>query len=132
MEGLEGCSGCRFPFRRALAVAARRVGRGVIGGGGLWKSIDGAASWRNVFPGNVYALAINPRNPMTIYAGAHDGLERSTDGGLNWTMIPRSPGLVSVLALDPQNPDTVYAGGQGGLFAITFSRHPGPHDPRRP
>jgi len=87
--------------------------------GGLWKSIDGGANWRNVFPATVYAVAINPRNPATIYAGTDDGLERSTDGGENWTMIPGGPGRVTVLALDPQDPTTVYAGGQGGLFAMS-------------
>jgi photosystem II stability/assembly factor-like uncharacterized protein len=85
--------------------------------GGLWKSIDGGTNWRNVFPANVYALAINPRNPSTIYAGAENGLAQSRDGGETWSIIPGGPGRVTVLALDPQDPNTVYAGGQGGLFA---------------
>jgi photosystem II stability/assembly factor-like uncharacterized protein len=90
--------------------------------GGLWKSIDGGANWRNVFPANVYAVAVNPQNPATIYIGVDGGLARSMDGGENWTMIPGGPGRVTVLALDPQDPDTVYAGGQGGLFAIRFAQ----------
>jgi photosystem II stability/assembly factor-like uncharacterized protein len=87
--------------------------------GGLWKSTDGGANWIKVLSANVYAVAINPQKPATIYAGTDNGLAQSTDGGENWTMLPPGPGRVRVLALDPQDPTTVYAGGPGGLFAMS-------------
>lgn len=111
MDGATQTSSPSCPGYAAMAPAA-----------GLWKSTDGGANWRNVFPATVYAVAIDPRNPATIYAGTDNGLARSTDRGANWTMIPRGPGRVSVLALDPQDPDIVYAGGEGGLFAIRLEQ----------
>lgn len=87
--------------------------------GGLWKSIDSGAHWFNVLSANVYAVAINPQNPTTIYAGTDNGLAQSTDAGENWTMLPPGPGRVRALVLDPQDPTTVYAGGPGGLFVMS-------------
>jgi hypothetical protein len=78
-----------------------------------------------VFPGIVYAVAVDPQNPATVYCGTDDGLARSADGGENWTIIPGGPGRVTVLALHPQDPETVYAAGQGGLFAIRFNEKRG-------
>jgi photosystem II stability/assembly factor-like uncharacterized protein len=88
-----------------------------------FKSTDGGATWQNLFassPTNVYAVAINPRNPGTIYAGTDNGVAQSSDGGENWTPILGGPARIRLLALDPQDPNTVYAGGPAGLFAISL------------
>ena len=115
--------------------------------GQIFKSTDGGANWDtplareasglvvkgarlNSFPGN--ALAIDPRNPRTVYVGgtyftsvqkdAGIGVLKSLDGGATWSGV--SSGLpspnpasnqgnsafVNTLAIDPQNPSTVYAG----------------------
>jgi photosystem II stability/assembly factor-like uncharacterized protein len=66
--------------------------------------------------GFVYALAIDPLNPSTLYAGTLGGVYKSTNGGERWTAV--SVGLtiahVRVLAIDPAHPDTLYAGTSGG------------------
>ncbi|MBO9362486.1 MAG: hypothetical protein J7452_09815, partial [Thermoflexus sp.] len=65
----------------------------------------------------VSALAIDPRNSNTLYAGTlGGGVFKSTDGGGSWSAF--NDGLthlfVYALAIDPANPDTLYAGTWGG------------------
>ncbi|MEW6296455.1 MAG: hypothetical protein AB1671_01770 [Thermodesulfobacteriota bacterium] len=69
--------------------------------------------------GTVWALAIDPVNPTTLYAAtAGNGVFKSTDGGRRWTAI--NAGLadlfVTTLALDPLAPSTIYAGTWGAVF----------------
>ena len=104
---------------------------------GVFKSTDGGATWvhssnglpRLAGPGSshhdVLALAINPANPATLYAGvtsfASDGasgsIYKSTDGGANW--FESGTGIagqdVRALFLDPADAsgDTIYAGTGG-------------------
>lgn len=69
----------------------------------------------------VSGLAIDPRNPATIYAGTYGGVFKSTDGGAHWQAM--NTGLnnlfVRALAIDPLNPATVYAG--VGVFPMSFA-----------
>jgi hypothetical protein len=60
------------------------------------------------------ALALDPQNPSTIWAGG-TGLFRSTDAGLSWSPAGGLPGSgdVQALAIDPENPRTMYAGSKG-------------------
>ncbi len=98
--------------------------------GGVYKSIDGGASWSPVINGlstkSVQALAIDPNNPDTLYAGTLDGgVFRSINGGGSWSSY--NAGLngtedVTVMAIDSANPATLYAGFSGfGIFKITDS-----------
>src|SRR5262249_49951401 len=87
--------------------------------GAVWQTTDGGATWRNLLSaGSVWALAVDSRNPGTVYASTSAGLVMTSDGGEDWLEIPGVPVSVS-LALDPVKPNTVYAGGRGGLFAVT-------------
>src|SRR5438477_1246775 len=81
-----------------------------------------AEIWRPVGPQGayVYALAIDPWTPTTLYAalfidgtsGGH-GVFKSTNGGSSWS--PANTGLpqphpIGSLAVDPVNPAILYAG----------------------
>ncbi len=102
---------------------------------GVFKSVDGGATWRASNAGlgsgspNVWirALVIDPRDPATIYAASlHHGVFRSEDGGRSWA--PASQGLpragagfqeILSLILDPRSPRTLYASSLGGVFRST-------------
>src|SRR5882724_10756771 len=92
--------------------------------GGVFKSMDGGASWSAIGLINVSALAIDPLTPTTVYAGigtfdmgALGGVFKSTDGGASWNAVALidpgpftycSPcGGVSALAIDSLIPTTI-------------------------
>jgi photosystem II stability/assembly factor-like uncharacterized protein len=71
----------------------------------------------------VWALAIDPQTPTTVYAsvspygGTLSGVLKSTDGGANWIAVNNGlPYLPGALAIDPEAPTTLYAGTGGGVF----------------
>jgi hypothetical protein len=81
--------------------------------------------WVGIGPdsGNIEALAIDPQNSKTLYAGTPGGLFKSTDGAATWRLsnyglptpnIGYAPAsTVTSLAIDPQTPSTIYAGVRG-------------------
>ena len=95
-------------------------------GGGIFKSIDGGKTWRQLskgLPGNIVQanLAIAPSAPKMLFAAVKTKtiakLYRSDDGGETWhgtTDDPR-PGLgigggdLPVVRFDPKNPQIVYS-----------------------
>ncbi len=93
-------------------------------GGDIYKTIDGGANWVRSGPevdfGGVYALAVDPETPTTVYAGAN-GFFKSTDGGGSWTSFANElEGLtVKALAIDPRAPSTLLAGTGNGVFRST-------------
>lgn len=93
---------------------------------GVFKSTNGGSSWRAVAHFlNVSALAIDPLDPQTIYAGT-DGswVFKSTNGGQSWRAADSSlPGLyVQALAIDPKNPQTIYVGTRVGVVSEKHER----------
>jgi regulation of enolase protein 1 (concanavalin A-like superfamily) len=105
--------------------------------GGIWRSDDGAVSWRPVddFMTNlaIASLAINPRNPDEMYAGTGEtfgnadsirgaGLFKSVDGGVTWTQVSsqsRGPWPdVRRVAVSPDG-TILLAAGRNGFFRST-------------
>ncbi|MEM1144322.1 MAG: glycosyl hydrolase [Pseudomonadota bacterium] len=95
----------------------------VLQGDGIYKSVDGGATWKHMgLAGTrtITTLRINPRNPEIIYAAAlgdpfsasdSRGVFRSTDGGKSWEKIlfkSSQTGAVD-LSMDATNPSVLYA-----------------------
>src|SRR5215813_9286739 len=78
----------------------------------VFSTRDGCAQSGGPPGGGIYALAIDPSSPATVYAGTSGGVFKSTNEGLSWTAI--NSGLVqthvSSIAIDPTNSATIYAG----------------------
>jgi len=60
----------------------------------------------------VYGLTVHPKEPRTIFAGADDGIYKSTDGGQGFARLdsPMNTREVWKIAIDPSNPDIIFAG----------------------
>lgn len=85
-------------------------------GGGVFKSVDGGASWQQqttIGEDYIYGLAIDPVTPTTVYCATHtQGVWKTTDGGELWKLS--STGLsdysTRALAVNHLNPATVHVG----------------------
>ena len=90
----------------------------------ILKSTDGGTTWRDsnagLSQGLIRAVAIDPTNPSTLYAGNSGGVFKSRDGGSSWSVMNEGLGslVVHALALDAQTA-TVYAATESGVFART-------------
>ncbi|MGH9465370.1 MAG: VPS10 domain-containing protein, partial [Thermoanaerobaculia bacterium] len=132
------------PYRggRAAAVAGVPGEAGVYyfggTGGGVWKTIDGGVTWKNVsdgfFGGSIGAVAVSEWDPNVVYVGggevtvrgnvSHgDGVWRSTDAGKTWRHVglPDSRHIPR-LRIHPRDPDLVYAAVLGHLFGPNRER----------
>lgn len=91
-------------------------------GNGVYKSVDGGASFSNMGlkdSRQVGDIIIDPRNSDVVYVAAEGsvwgpggdrGLYKTTDGGKNWTKvlnISDNTGVNNVV-FDPRNPDVLY------------------------
>jgi len=97
--------------------------RAVSYGDGVYKSIDGGASFKNMGLKNsehIGMIKIDPRNSDVVYvaaygplwkAGGDRGLYKSVDGGKNWEKVLEISEYTGVneVHLDPRNPDVIYA-----------------------
>jgi photosystem II stability/assembly factor-like uncharacterized protein len=97
--------------------------RSVSLGDGVYKSVDGGKSWKNMGlekSEHISKVLIDPRDSNVVYVAAQGplwapggdrGLYKTTDGGKTWTQslkISENTGVTDVI-LDPNNPDILYA-----------------------
>ncbi|MEM6455319.1 MAG: glycosyl hydrolase [Acidobacteriota bacterium] len=97
--------------------------RSVAFGDGVYKSVDGGQTWRNMGledSGHIGMVVVDPRDSNVVYvaamgplwnSGGDRGVYKSTDGGETWNRILHvsdNTGAAEV-HLDPRDPDVVYA-----------------------
>jgi photosystem II stability/assembly factor-like uncharacterized protein len=79
--------------------------------------------WQSIGPdgGTVNALAIDPLDSATLYAGTGNGVFKSSDAGQSWRASNDNLGgsNVTALLIDSTTPSTVYAGTHDGVFKST-------------
>ncbi len=108
-------------------------------GGGVWKSVDGGATFSPIFDKYVQSIGVvklDPKKPdEVIWVGTGEtwtrnsvsignGLYKSTDGGNNWVEIPgfEQSERIASIAINPNNTDEIYVGVLGALWSDNETR----------
>jgi photosystem II stability/assembly factor-like uncharacterized protein len=86
-------------------------------GEGMFRSLDGGQIFRRAcegmfVEGHVRALAVDPRNPATLYLGSEHGLFVSADGADFWTRLPAPLDGMQVWSIwvSPSQPGLIVVG----------------------
>jgi len=87
---------------------------------GVMASRDGGSSWKRLSNGakgpvDFHALTVSPMNSDILY-GIHAGLQKSTDGGVNWRIIGKAPEKLFSLAASATSKSVLYAATMKGLM----------------
>lgn len=101
--------------------------------GGIYKTTNAGSTWSHLFKTEttmaIGALAIDPSNNQTIYAGTGDnalssftylgrGIYKSTNGGSTWTNIGLSnTGVITEIIVHPTNPQIIYVAAMGNIYS---------------
>jgi photosystem II stability/assembly factor-like uncharacterized protein len=108
-------------------------------GGGLWKTTNAGATWRNVTDGqiatgSVGAVEVAPSDPNVVYLGmgepdirgnfSHgDGVYKSVDAGKTWSHIGLTDSRqIGRIAVHPTDADTLFVAAMGHVFANSSER----------
>jgi photosystem II stability/assembly factor-like uncharacterized protein len=100
--------------------------------GGVMKSLDLGDTWSEASQGitalDIQAVAVDPRDPLSIYAGTGSGfLFASHDGGQSWAKALRhfleyddvNFSEVSSIAVDPRDSEVITVAASAGLYRST-------------
>ncbi len=107
--------------------------------GGVWKTVDAGANWRNVSDrfftlASVGAIDVSHSNPKIIYVGTGegnayqhttpgDGVWKSSDGGDTWTHVGlEKTRHIALVLIHPTNPDIVYVAARGDIYGANPDR----------
>lgn len=106
-----------------LGTGENNGGRHIGVGHGVYKSMDGGATWEDMGLKNsehISKVIVHPENPDVVWvasqgplwsSGGDRGLYKSSDGGKSWNNtleIDEWTGVTD-LVIDPRNPDVLYA-----------------------
>ncbi|HEY1251973.1 MAG TPA: hypothetical protein VGH97_12345 [Thermoanaerobaculia bacterium] len=84
--------------------------------GGIFKTVDGGSSWREVGPPeeSFFTVAVAHSDPHVVYASSYAALWRSTDGGRSWTTVLTAIyGPPSRAEIDPADANHVWVVADG-------------------
>jgi photosystem II stability/assembly factor-like uncharacterized protein len=107
-------------------------------GGGVWKTVNGGATWTAVFEKEpvaaIGAVTIDPTNENVVWVGTGeanprndvtfgDGVYKTTDGGKTWTNLGlRHTWSISRILVDPNDSNHVIVGAFGDPFRDSDAR----------
>ncbi|GGG39946.1 hypothetical protein GCM10011414_06760 [Croceivirga lutea] len=107
-------------------------------GGGVWKTLDGGRSWKNIsdgyFGGSIGAVEVAQSDPNVIYVGGGEktlrgnvssgyGIWKTEDGGKTWMKAGLEKSRhVPRLRVHPKDYNTVYAAVLGDIYKPTKER----------
>jgi photosystem II stability/assembly factor-like uncharacterized protein len=107
------------------------------GGGGVWKTVNGGATWTSLFDkyaSSIGAIAIDPKNHDVVWVAtgeanprndviAGNGVYKTTDGGKTWTnMGLAATKSIASIVIDPRDSDVITVGAFGDIFSDSKDR----------
>jgi photosystem II stability/assembly factor-like uncharacterized protein len=92
---------------------------------GVYRTKDGGDTWQHLSPANsteiknIESIAVDPKDPNTVYAGTWHLAWKTSDGGANWQHINKGmiddSDVFSVI-VDHDNPSIVFASACSGIY----------------
>jgi photosystem II stability/assembly factor-like uncharacterized protein len=92
---------------------------------GVFRTNDGGDTWERLSPANssdiknIESIAVDPKDPNTVYAGTWHLAWKTSDGGANWQHINKGmiddSDVFSVI-VDHDNPSVVFASACSGIY----------------